>query len=244
MIKEMLEEAQAAGATPAQQKRAIIITLAAAIGLFLLFISSAKASDSETFWLIQRVSITTSAGVTGIPPGTKVTMIKDNGMNLTVTDGTNTFEVSRAVVTTDAAAAQQAASNDYSAQVALANAREKELTAMKKSQANDEKTRATAEQEKAKPRYRLQGIVKQKFQDALLLERPSIYGGQHLPEDMHLASDKAAGIRYAEPGYLYLIGYPDAQKLADDDPVDCVASDAGVRSVNGSTYHAYTFVSK
>jgi hypothetical protein len=211
-----------------------------ALAVTIAWTASINAQDltAETpLWLVQPISITTNTGVTGLLPGTKVTLVKNNGTTLTVSDGTHTFEIYRANATTDATVARKAAGDDYSAQAAVAAASEKEVKQLEKSQADDD-------HEKAKVRYRLQGLVKQKFQDAILLERPSVYSGQRLPDDMYIASDKAAGIRYAEPGYLYLIGYPDAQKLADDDPVDCVAADAGVHTVNGSTYHAYTFVSK
>jgi hypothetical protein len=252
MIKKMLEEAQTAGATPAQQKRAIITTLAAAIGLFLLFISSAKASDSETFWLIQRVSITTSAGVTGIPPGTKVTLIKDNGMNLTVTDGTSTFEIPRAQLTTDIEVARKAASLDYSAQVAIANATEKELAAAQKSQADDEKARTMAEQEKsmAAKAQRIIGHVLYQEGGGLIVECDEPRSGRVVTSSRGSIGGGGGVYTGPEPkqseveGTIWLIGHPKQQSIADGDSINVRAYETGIhQSPGGTRVRQYKFVS-
>ncbi len=252
MIKKMLEEAQAAGATPAQQKRAIIITLTAAIGLFLLFISSAKASDSETFWLIQRVSITTSTGVTGIPPGTKVTMIKDNGMNLMVTDGTSTFEIPRAQLTTDIDVARQAASLDYSTQVAIASASEKELAAAQKSQSNDEKARTMAEQEKsmAAKAQRIIGHVLYQEGGGLIVECDEPRSGRVVTSSSGSIGGGGGVYTGPEPkqseveGTIWLIGHPKQQNIADGDSINVRAYETGIHeSPGGTRVRQYKFVS-
>jgi len=252
MIKKMLEEAQAAGATRAQQKRAIIITLAAGIGLFLPFISPAKAGDPETFWLIQRVSITTSAGVTGIPPGTKVTMIKDNGMNLTVTDGTSTFEIPRAQLTTDIEAARKAASFDYSAQVAIATATEKELAAAQKSQADDEKARTMAEQEKsmAAKAQRIIGHVLYQEGGGLIVECDEPRSGRVVTSSSGSIGGGGGVYTGPEPkqsevqGTIWLTGDPKQREIADGDAINVRAYESGIhQSPDGGRVRQYKFVS-
>jgi len=58
-------------------------------------------APAGTYFLTQRASINTDSGITGVAVGTKVTVLKDEGNTLYVTDGTNSFDVSRAQVTND-----------------------------------------------------------------------------------------------------------------------------------------------
>jgi len=53
------------------------------------------------YYLLERISITTDSGVIADIPGTKVTLEKENGTTLTVTDGSNHFDVSNTQVTND-----------------------------------------------------------------------------------------------------------------------------------------------
>ena len=53
-----------------------------------------------TYFLLERVSITTDSGVSGDPPGTRVTLVKA-GPPTIVTDGQNQFEVAPYQVTND-----------------------------------------------------------------------------------------------------------------------------------------------
>jgi hypothetical protein len=89
-----------------------------------------------TFYLIQRVSITTDSGITGLAPGTRVTMVSP-GPPMQVTDGQNQFDVQPDQVTNDMdVAAQvyyadrnaQAAANAAGAQSAQASAAQEEAT--------------------------------------------------------------------------------------------------------------------
>jgi hypothetical protein len=83
-----------------------------------------KLSSGTALWLLQRRSVTTKTGVIGILPGSKVTVTKDNGPTVTVSDGTHTFEAERTQLTVDPAVAEQAATADYASQVSLSAARE------------------------------------------------------------------------------------------------------------------------
>src|SRR6266480_2831242 len=46
------------------------------------------------FFLMERVSVFTQYGVTGIAPGTRVRLVQDKGNTFSVTDGNTTFDVS------------------------------------------------------------------------------------------------------------------------------------------------------
>lgn len=61
-----------------------------------------------TFWLIQRIAVTTDAGVTAIPVGTKLTMVADEGQAIKVTDGKREFSALKSQLTNDLAVARQA----------------------------------------------------------------------------------------------------------------------------------------
>jgi hypothetical protein len=78
-----------------------------------------KVAPGTTLWLVQRIAVTTSSGVTGIPAGTKVTLIEDRGEKLLVSDGSQTFEATQAQITSDVAVAQRASVSDYAAQSAV-----------------------------------------------------------------------------------------------------------------------------
>jgi hypothetical protein len=70
-----------------------------------------------TYYVIQRVSVTTDSGITGIAPGTRVTMVSP-GPPMRVTDGQNQFEVQPDQVTNDMDIAAQAYYADRNAQAA------------------------------------------------------------------------------------------------------------------------------
>ena len=81
-------------------------------------------TPGTTLWLLQRMSITTKAGVIGILPGSKISVAQDNGPTVIVTDGTRTFEMPRTQLTTDPTIAEQTAAADYASQAALAKGQE------------------------------------------------------------------------------------------------------------------------
>jgi len=68
-------------------------------------------SPETAMWLVERIAVRTKGGITGIPPGTKVTLIEDHGEKLLVSDGSLKFEATRAQITTDVAVAQSASDN-------------------------------------------------------------------------------------------------------------------------------------
>jgi hypothetical protein len=69
-----------------------------------------------TFYLMERVSITTDSGVTGLAPGTRVHLIQDKGDVFRVSDRTTTFEVPVEKLTDDVDLAQLVARNDAQSQ--------------------------------------------------------------------------------------------------------------------------------
>ena len=75
-------------------------------------VPSEDLAPGTALWLIQRISVSTKTGVIGILPGSKLTVAKDNGPTVTVTDGTHTFEAPRTQLTTDPAVAEEAATAD------------------------------------------------------------------------------------------------------------------------------------
>jgi hypothetical protein len=54
------------------------------IGLGCLFFVNTRAAEPEAAFLRERVSVTTSYGVTGLPPGTRVTIVSRHGSRMTV----------------------------------------------------------------------------------------------------------------------------------------------------------------
>lgn len=71
-----------------------------------------------TYYIVQRVSVTTDSSIIGILPGTKVTMV-NAGPPLHVTDGQNQFDVQPDQVTNDLDIAAKAYYADQNAQSAL-----------------------------------------------------------------------------------------------------------------------------
>jgi hypothetical protein len=54
-----------------------------------------------TFYVLQRLSVTTDDGILGVPAGAKVSLVEDKGTSKLVTDGKNKFEVDPSQVTND-----------------------------------------------------------------------------------------------------------------------------------------------
>jgi hypothetical protein len=69
---------------------------------------------------MERVSIRTDSGVTGIAPGTRVHLIQDNGDKFRVSDGNTTFDVSPDKLTDDVDLGNLVARNDAASQRMLA----------------------------------------------------------------------------------------------------------------------------
>jgi hypothetical protein len=74
-----------------------------------------------TFFLMERVSVPTQYGVTGIAPGTRVRLVQDNGSTFRVSDGTTTFDIGIEKVTDDIDLGQLVARNDAESQRLLAD---------------------------------------------------------------------------------------------------------------------------
>ena len=71
-----------------------------------------------TWYVIQRVTVTTDSGITGVAPGTRVTMVSP-GPPMRVTDGQNQFDVQPDQVTNDLDIAAQAYYADRNTQAAV-----------------------------------------------------------------------------------------------------------------------------
>jgi len=78
-----------------------------------------------TYFLLQRISITTDSGITGDAPGTKVTLVAA-GPPMQVTDGQNEFEVQPSQVTNDLDVAQRVFYADQTAQAEIKAMRAKQ----------------------------------------------------------------------------------------------------------------------
>lgn len=77
-----------------------------------------RLAPDGTFFMTEYVSIQTSDGVDGVKPGSRVTLVKDLGRTLKVTDGRLTFEVQRRQLTNDLDLAAQLTSSDIKSQQA------------------------------------------------------------------------------------------------------------------------------
>src|SRR5207302_11318705 len=75
----------------------------------LFWISSlVAAAEPEVAFLREQVSVTTRHGVTGLPPGTRVTIVSRHGSRMTIKSEDQQFDVSADQLTTDAEAARAA----------------------------------------------------------------------------------------------------------------------------------------
>lgn len=75
--------------------------------------------DGE-FCLLERASLTTTSGVTGYAPGTRVRLIRDHGNTMLVSHGQKQFEVPSDTLTNDIDLAELAAKRDVQSQRAYA----------------------------------------------------------------------------------------------------------------------------
>ena len=154
-----------------------------------------------TLWLLNRMSVAVKSGIIGILPGSELIVVKDNGPTLTVTDGSYTFEAPRTQLTTDLAIAEQAATADYSSQVALAKAQEESRRKL-----TEEKTKYWAkEQSDLDQQHKIRALESRyatlQNQESELLRQieeatqplPTIRGGYiHNPASSDLPSLKAS----------------------------------------------------
>jgi hypothetical protein len=69
-----------------------------------------------TFFLVRYRSVSTDSGVTGFAPGTKVSLIRESGGMMHVTDGRTEFDIPTDDLTNDLDIAARAASSDARAQ--------------------------------------------------------------------------------------------------------------------------------
>jgi hypothetical protein len=227
----------------------IVFAIALAFG-------NAQAEPSDTtFWLLQRVTVATSSSITGILPGTKVTLVKDNGTTLTVSDGVHTFEVSRAQVTTDVTLARKTAADNYTARIAADNSRKKEEAEIQKSQAKTKREKALRANAQ-----RIIGHVLYQQDGGLIVqcdESPPPTHSSHVVSDS-MASIGGGGRVYAggsgaptrQPaqsevqGTIWLTGYPNQRETADGDAIDVDGYEAGVhQDRDGGRTRQYKFVS-
>ena len=91
-------------------------------------------APSESVFLTERVGVKTHSGVTGLPSGTALHVVSANGDTSQVTNGTLTFDVPRAKLTTDANLAARLA-QDYAAQQAAAQLGGQQMEAYRQAQA-------------------------------------------------------------------------------------------------------------
>jgi hypothetical protein len=132
-------------------------------------------SPGVAMWLVQRIVIKTNGGVTGILPGTRVTLVEDHGEKLLVSDGSQTFEASREQVTTDAAVAQgtiasdQAAQNAVRSNIATSIREQEQATATANAQ---QEAAAKEKAAKAQTRQAAQAQEEKRQQESQLARRP------------------------------------------------------------------------
>jgi hypothetical protein len=79
-----------------------------------------RLAPEGTYFLLQRVSLKTEAGVIGFAPGTKVTMLDQGDSMSTVSDGKFQFTVASSQLTNDMNVAENVSKLDYAAQAQIA----------------------------------------------------------------------------------------------------------------------------
>jgi hypothetical protein len=92
---------------------AIFLVLLCGITRLLDAQSAPALTPGSVFYLKERVAVKTRSGITGLDPGTGVHLVSENGNTLHVTNGTNTFDVSRDKLTDKINEATVAAQNYY-----------------------------------------------------------------------------------------------------------------------------------
>jgi len=60
-----------------------------------------RLAPSGTFYIKDKISVTTEHGITSFPAGKKVTLVRESGNNLIVTDGRQEVEVAKTSLTND-----------------------------------------------------------------------------------------------------------------------------------------------
>ena len=212
-------------------------------------------SPGTTMWLVQRIAVTTTRGITGILPGTKVTLIEDHGEKLLVSDGSKRFEVMRTQITIDATVAQSASASDQAAQNAIVNDIAASISQVRPTEAAAAANEAKAAEEKSMAAKALKvdgivlgvnaaGIMVQCRDPAgalgvtSLLGRIGAGGGAYAPSpDSFVPRPEAA------QGTVLLIRHPKQASKVDGDSIDVNAYEMGIyQDESGARYKKFKFV--
>jgi hypothetical protein len=129
---------------PAPRNIAICLVLLCGIASGLRAQVTSAPTKDRVFYLKERVGVRTKFGITGLDPGTGVRLISENGNTLRVTDGTNTFDVSKDKLTSNVNEARLVAQNYYATEQAGAQAFNAEVL-----REQQERKRALEQQQKA-----------------------------------------------------------------------------------------------
>lgn len=94
-------------------------------------VRNSRLAPEGVYFLLRYTSITTDDGVIGFTPGTRFTMLKNNGTSMHVTDGKNEVDIPADLLTNDLDVAADAFAQDAAAMAALnaANARQAQAAA-------------------------------------------------------------------------------------------------------------------
>jgi hypothetical protein len=103
------------------------------------------------YYLLQRVSITTDDGIVGVDAGTKVTLVKDTGASLQVTDGKTQFEVTPNQVTNDMDTAGALTKKTQASDAAIDASIQSHEAALHQQQLDQLASQAKAEKEQPTP---------------------------------------------------------------------------------------------
>jgi|ERR1051325_3475913 hypothetical protein len=88
-----------------------------------------RVAPEGVAYLVERVAITTNAGVTGFPPGTRVKILADHGEKILVSTEDTQFEVAGDKLTNDLDLAALVSRQDAESQEALARAMDERMAA-------------------------------------------------------------------------------------------------------------------
>jgi hypothetical protein len=88
------------------------------IALSCLLFGNSRAAVPGVAFLRERVSVTTRYGVTGLSPGTRVTIVSSHGSRITVKSEDQQFDVSADQLMTDAEVARSLSAHDATEQEA------------------------------------------------------------------------------------------------------------------------------
>jgi len=197
-------------------------------------VNEANLSVGSEIWLLKRASITTDSGITGIPPGSKVRVIRSLGDSIIIDASGSQIEVPLSSLTDSAKTASEAAESDRKSQSLAAQTpvKPKAVASTKPEDSHNEGGAATG------PIERLHLYVVDSGSGGIIGDPILFVGG---PSTL-ASSGGAAGESFSpvvrSGDYIFLEGYPATKKGVE---LVADARRSGVYRMEGQTIPKWTW---